>query len=236
MSAIPTRGECAIVDSAIRWRSMPAVVRRIYQSHIRQIVYRRTQYRRSTFLCCAQCCCGQGRRRARARRETKRKMVIQNDYPSWRRQLRHTSPQRSLSPVSKGAVALPLLLPRSPPTTTTNSTMQAIRLQKKYPEVTQEEMFDLINRFKCVNVIRSLYAHRNLTILCFTSSAIPTETQGRVDKAAVISAVQQSGESYDRARETLKHVSVDASGKVELEDWVEVRRRSTKFPDQSQTH
>lgn len=81
------------------------------------------------------------------------KMVIQNDYPSWRKQLRHTSPQRSLSPVSRGAVALPFLLPRSPPTTTANSTMQAIRLQKKYPEVTQEEMFDLINRFKCVNVI-----------------------------------------------------------------------------------
>src|SRR5258708_31288842 len=29
-------------------------------------------------------------------------------------------------------------------------TMQAIRLQKKYPEVSQDEMFDLINRFKCV--------------------------------------------------------------------------------------
>jgi plastin-1 len=28
--------------------------------------------------------------------------------------------------------------------------MQAIRLQKKYPEVTQDEMFDLINRFKSV--------------------------------------------------------------------------------------
>jgi hypothetical protein len=28
--------------------------------------------------------------------------------------------------------------------------MQAIRLQKKYPEVSQDEMFDLINRFKCV--------------------------------------------------------------------------------------
>ena len=75
-------------------------------------------------------------------------MVIQNDFPSWRRQLRHTSPQRSLSPVSKGA-PLPLVLPRSPPSTT-NPTMQAIRLQKKYPEVTQEEMFDLINRFKYV--------------------------------------------------------------------------------------
>jgi plastin-1 len=39
----------------------------------------------------------------------------------------------------------------------------------------------------------------------------------------VLQALQSRGESYDRARETLKHVSVDASGKVELEDWVEVR-------------
>ena len=41
-------------------------------------------------------------------------------------------------------------------------------------------------------------------------------------KPAVISALQASGESYDLVRETLKDVSVDASGKVELEDWVEV--------------
>ena len=39
----------------------------------------------------------------------------------------------------------------------------------------------------------------------------------------MLRALQAKGESYDRARETLKHVSVDASGKVELEDWVEVR-------------
>lgn len=57
----------------------------------------------------------------------------------------------------------------------------------------------------------------------YVYSAIHTETPGRVDKAAAISALQQSGESYDRVRETLKQVSVDASGKVELEDWVEVR-------------
>jgi hypothetical protein len=55
-------------------------------------------------------------------------------------------------------------------------------------------------------------------------SAIDTDSTGRVPKAAVINALQSSGEaSYDRARETLKDVSVDASGKVELEDWVEVR-------------
>ncbi|KAH8115933.1 calponin [Phellopilus nigrolimitatus] len=78
--------------------------------------------------------------------------------------------------------------------------MQAIRLQKKYPEVSQEEMFDLINRF----------------------NDIQTDSPGRVDKASAIAALQQSGESYDRVRETLKDVSVDASGKVELEDWVEL--------------
>ncbi|EIM87692.1 uncharacterized protein STEHIDRAFT_55979 [Stereum hirsutum FP-91666 SS1] len=78
--------------------------------------------------------------------------------------------------------------------------MQAIRLQKKYPEVTQDEMFELINRF----------------------NAIDTDSTGRIDKASVLHALQSRGESYDRARETLKHVSVDASGKVELEDWVEL--------------
>jgi len=78
--------------------------------------------------------------------------------------------------------------------------MQAIRLQKKYPEVTQDEMFDLITRF----------------------NALHTEVPGRVDKPTVLQALQTRGESYDRARETLKHVSVDASGKVELEDWVEL--------------
>lgn len=49
----------------------------------------------------------------------------------------------------------------------------------------------------------------------------------------MLQALQSSGESYDNARETLKHVSVDSSGKVELEDWVEVRlemmSRSLKF-------
>ncbi|KAH9940705.1 calponin homology domain-containing protein [Amylocystis lapponica] len=78
--------------------------------------------------------------------------------------------------------------------------MEALRLRKKYPEVSQDEMFDLINRF----------------------NALSTDTPGRIDKAGVLQALQANGESYDRVRETLKHVSVDASGKVELEDWVEL--------------
>ncbi|KAI0776354.1 fimbrin [Irpex lacteus] len=78
--------------------------------------------------------------------------------------------------------------------------MEALRLRKKFPEVSQDEIFDLINKF----------------------NAISTDTPGRVDKSKVLHVLQSSGESYDRARETLKHVSVDASGKVELEDWVEL--------------
>lgn len=54
-------------------------------------------------------------------------------------------------------------------------------------------------------------------------SAIHTDSPGRVDKSSVLQVLQSSGQSYDLVRETLKHVSVDASGKVELEDWVEVQ-------------
>lgn len=96
--------------------------------------------------------------------------------------------------------------------------MQAIRLQKKYPEVSQEEMFDLINRFKYVTILSPPPDPQFLTF-----SAIDTNDPGRVDKSEVLRVLQASGEKYDLARETLKHVSVDASGKVELEDWVEVR-------------
>jgi plastin-1 len=54
-------------------------------------------------------------------------------------------------------------------------------------------------------------------------SAIDTKSPGQVDRSEVLRVLQASGENYDLARETLKHVSVDASGKLELEDWVEVK-------------
>ncbi|TFK28467.1 fimbrin [Coprinopsis marcescibilis] len=88
--------------------------------------------------------------------------------------------------------------------------MEAIKLQRKYPEVTRDEMFDLVNRF----------------------NGLHTDTPGRVDKTTVLQSLKSSGESYDLARETLKHVSVDASGKVELEDWVEL---NVKLRTQQQT-
>ncbi|KAF8810929.1 Ca2+-binding actin-bundling protein [Phlegmacium glaucopus] len=88
--------------------------------------------------------------------------------------------------------------------------MEALKLQKKYPEVSRDQMFDLINRF----------------------NSLHTDTPGRVDKSAVLQAIQSTGQSYDVARETLKRVSVDASGKVELEDWVEL---NVKLQSQSST-
>jgi len=81
--------------------------------------------------------------------------------------------------------------------------MSALSLHKKNPSVSRDEIFDLINQFKHID----------------------TDDTGRVDKARVLQALQSKGESYDRARETLKHVSVDASGKVELEDWVELNAK-----------
>ena len=98
--------------------------------------------------------------------------------------------------------------------------MEAFKLQKKFPEVSRDEMFDLVNRFKCVKLEISRISNWSWF------SSLNTDTPGRVDKSSVLQALQSSGQSYDVARETLKHVSVDASGKVELDDWVEVRSNS----------
>ncbi|KAN0086006.1 Calponin homology domain containing protein [Tylopilus felleus] len=74
-------------------------------------------------------------------------------------------------------------------------------------------------------------AYRSLPSLATTrrpqaASAISTDTPGRVDTSpsAVLQALESSGESYNQARKMVKPegVSVDASGKVELEDWVEL--------------
>ena len=42
--------------------------------------------------------------------------------------------------------------------------MEAIRLQKKYPEVSRDEMFDLVNRFKSVVCIVALASLSKLTL------------------------------------------------------------------------
>ncbi|GAK66671.1 fimbrin [Moesziomyces antarcticus] len=79
--------------------------------------------------------------------------------------------------------------------------MEAIKLQRKYPEFSQEEMMGLISRFRTLDV----------------------EEKGSIPKQDVIKAIQDQGDaSYDQVRETLKEVDLDASGRVELDDYVDL--------------
>ncbi|PWN44966.1 hypothetical protein IE81DRAFT_320555 [Ceraceosorus guamensis] len=79
--------------------------------------------------------------------------------------------------------------------------MEAIKLQRKYPQFSQEEMMGLISRFRAIDV----------------------EEKGSVPKQDVMKAIADAGEaSYDQARETLKEVDVDSSGRVELDDYVDL--------------
>lgn len=79
--------------------------------------------------------------------------------------------------------------------------MEVLKLQRKYPALSQEELFATIEQFRSIDL----------------------DDNGWVEKQHVFEAVSRSGEaSYDDARETLKHVNVDASGRVELDDFVEL--------------
>ena len=85
------------------------------------------------------------------------------------------SAQQDGRPVRNGSSpgsALLTLSPRSPvdpfiPHSTQSlppsQTMQSIRLQKKYPEVSQGDMFDLISRFKCVSTLTPWVDHNVMT-------------------------------------------------------------------------
>jgi plastin-1 len=70
-----------------------------------------------------------------------------------------------------------------------------------------------------------------------TIRQIDVDDKGSVDKATIIAALGQSGDAdYDsvrlplstmtptdkKARETIKNVNVDSSGRLEVEDWVQL--------------
>jgi plastin-1 len=89
--------------------------------------------------------------------------------------------------------------------------------QRKFPILTQEDLFGVIEQFRSIDL----------------------EDKGYVEKQAVIESVSKQGEgSYDDVRNTLKDVSVDASGRVELDDYVELvakLRESKSTPSQQST-
>ncbi|QID78655.1 Fimbrin, actin-bundling protein [Saccharomyces pastorianus] len=77
--------------------------------------------------------------------------------------------------------------------------MNIVKLQRKFPILTQEDLFSTIEKFR----------------------AIDLDDKGWVEKQQTLEAVSKDGDAtYDEAREILKHVGVDASGRVELDDYV----------------
>ncbi|KAG0673917.1 Fimbrin, actin-bundling protein, partial [Pichia californica] len=75
---------------------------------------------------------------------------------------------------------------------------------KKYPILDQSELFALIEDFRNIDI----------------------NENGWADKKDVIDHVSKGGKaSYDEVREALKNVSVDASGHVELDDFVELNAK-----------
>ncbi|CCK71278.1 fimbrin KNAG_0G02200 [Huiozyma naganishii CBS 8797] len=79
--------------------------------------------------------------------------------------------------------------------------MNIVKLQRKFPVLTQEDLFSTIEQFRGIDL----------------------DDKGWVEKQEALESVSKGGEvTYDDARETLKSVNVDASGRVELDDYVEL--------------
>jgi hypothetical protein len=104
-------------------------------------------------------------------------------------------------------IATPAPIQSSPEAKRITSTMEAIKLQKRYPNFSQEEMMSLISKFKQIDI----------------------DDRGSLERQVVLKEVQQlENASYDQVRETLKDVDLDASGRVELEDFVDLVSRLRK--------
>ncbi|KAL1595034.1 fimbrin [Paraconiothyrium brasiliense] len=79
--------------------------------------------------------------------------------------------------------------------------MNVIKLQKKYPQFQQGEIFGLQDAFRKLDI----------------------DDKGYLDEATVIKATQQSEhQPYDVVRQALKEVELDSSRRVELDDYVDL--------------
>lgn len=79
--------------------------------------------------------------------------------------------------------------------------MNVIKLQKKYPQFKQNEIFGLQDAFRKLDV----------------------DDKGYLDEATVVKATQTSErQPYDVVRQALKEVELDSSRRVELDDYVDV--------------
>ncbi|KAF2835615.1 actin-bundling protein Sac6 [Patellaria atrata CBS 101060] len=79
--------------------------------------------------------------------------------------------------------------------------MNVIKLQRKYPQFQQQEIFGLQDAFRKLDL----------------------DDKGYLDEATVIKATQNSErQPYDVVRQALKEVELDSSRRVELEDYVDL--------------
>ncbi|KAF2101915.1 fimbrin [Rhizodiscina lignyota] len=79
--------------------------------------------------------------------------------------------------------------------------MNVIKLQRKFPQFQQDEIFGLQDAFRRLDV----------------------DDKGYIDEATVIKATQNSErQPYDVVRQALKEVELDSSRRVELEDYVDL--------------
>ena len=79
--------------------------------------------------------------------------------------------------------------------------MNVLKLQRKFPQFQQGDIFGLTDAFRKLDV----------------------DDKGYIDEATAIKATQQSErQPYDVVRQALKEVELDSSRRVELEDYVGV--------------
>ncbi|KAE8348367.1 calponin homology domain-containing protein [Aspergillus coremiiformis] len=92
--------------------------------------------------------------------------------------------------------------------------MNVLKLQRKFPQFDQGEIFSLQDAFRKLDV----------------------DDKGYLDEATVIKATQQSErQPYDVVRQALKDVELDSSRRVELEDYVDLMSKLRSTPGQSWT-
>lgn len=90
--------------------------------------------------------------------------------------------------------------------------MNVLKLQRKFPQFDQGEIFSLQDAFRKLDV----------------------DDKGSLDEATVIKATQQSErQPYDVVRQALKEVELDSSRRVELEDYVDLISKLRSTPGQS---
>ncbi|KAI0009889.1 calponin homology domain-containing protein [Xylariaceae sp. FL0662B] len=94
--------------------------------------------------------------------------------------------------------------------------MNVIKLQRKYPQFEQGDIFGLTDAFRKLDV----------------------DDKGYLDEATAIKATQQSErQPYDVVRQALKEVGLDSSRRVELEDYVGlIARLRDSSPAQKRMH